>query len=72
MDRTTWELGTRIYNILVVGICFDGISIPIYFCIFDKRGATKFTEQISFMECVLDIIHSEQIACLVRQRVRIL
>lgn len=68
MDRTTWELGTRIYNILVVGICFDGISIPIYFRIFDKRGATKFTEQISFMECVLDIIRPEQIACLVADR----
>lgn len=29
MDRTTWELGTRVYNILAVGICWDGISVPI-------------------------------------------
>lgn len=68
MDRTTWELGRRVYNILAVGICFDGISIPIYFTVCDKRGATNFTEQISFMEKVLDIIPARQIECLVADR----
>lgn len=68
MDRTTWELGSRVYNILAVGICFDGISIPIYFTTYDKRGTTNFTEQISFMEHVLDIIPEERIECLVADR----
>lgn len=68
MDRTTWELGSRVYNIMAVGICFDGISIPIYFAVHDKRGATNFTEQISFMEKVLDIIPARQIECLVADR----
>lgn len=68
MDRTTWELGSRVYNVLAVGICFDGISIPIYFTAYDKRGTTNFTEQISFMEHVLDIIPEERIECLVADR----
>lgn len=68
MDRTTWELGKRVYNILAIGICFDGISIPVYFSALPKRGATNFTEQISFMEHVLDIIPPEQIECLVADR----
>lgn len=68
MDRTTWELGSRVYNILAVGICFDGISIPIYFTVHDKRGATNFTEQIEFMEKVLDIIPARRIECLVADR----
>lgn len=68
MDRTTWELGSRVYNILAVGICFDGISIPIYFTTYNKRGSTNFAEQISFMEHVLDIIPVERIECLVADR----
>ena len=68
MDRTTWELGKRVYNILAVGICFDGISIPIYFRAFEKRGATNYAEQISFMESVLDIIPARKIECLVADR----
>lgn len=68
MDRTTWELGSRVYNVLAVGICFDGISIPIYFNTYDKRGTTNFTEQISFMEHLLDIIAQERIECLVADR----
>lgn len=68
MDRTTWELGKRVYNILAIGICFDGISLPIYFRSLDKRGATNFTEQIDFMENVLDLIPAEKIECLVADR----
>lgn len=68
MDRTTWELGKRVYNVLAIGICFDGISIPIYFTTYDKRGATNWTEQISFMESVLDIIPACKIECLVADR----
>ena len=68
MDRTAWELGSRHYNILAVGICYDGISIPIYFTIHDKDGATAFTEQIAFMEHVLDIIPADCIECLVADR----
>lgn len=68
MDRTTWELGKRVYNILATGICFDGISIPIYFTTYGKRGTTKWTEQIDFMESVLDIIPAGRIECLVADR----
>lgn len=68
MDRTTWELGTRVYNILAVGICFDGISIPIYFTTYDKDGATSFTEHIDFIGRVLDIIPACRIECLVADR----
>lgn len=68
MDRTTWELGSRVYNVLAVGICYDGISIPIYFRVYDKRGSTNFIEQISFMEHVLEIIAAEKIECLVADR----
>lgn len=68
MDRTTWELGSRVYNVLAVGICFDGISVPIYFSTIDKRGTTNFAEQIAFMEHVLDIMPEERIECLVADR----
>lgn len=68
MDRTTWELGSRVYNILAIGICYDGISVPVYFATYGKDGATGFTEQIAFMERVLDIIPATRIECLVADR----
>lgn len=68
MDRTAWELGKRDYNIMAIGICYDGISIPIYFDTYDKDGTSDFTEEIAFIENVLDIIPVEQIECLVADR----
>lgn len=68
MDRTTWELGKRTYNILAIGICFDGISVPIYFTAYNKRGATNSAEQSVFMEHVLEIIPANGIKCLVADR----
>lgn len=68
MYRTTWELGKRVYNILAIGICFDGISIPIYFRTYPKRGCTNWIEQIEFMEHVLGIIPASGIECLVADR----
>lgn len=68
MDRTAWELGKRAYNILAIGICFDGISIPIYFTTYDKDGATNFTEHIDFIEHVLEIIPADRIECIVADR----
>lgn len=68
MDRTAWELGSRVYNILAVGICFDGISLPIYFATYGKDGATGFVEHIEFMEHALDIVPAERIKCLVADR----
>ncbi len=68
MGLTSWELGLRVYNILAIGICFDGISLPIYFTIYQKRGSTNWIEQMEFMEHVLDIIPVQKIECLVADR----
>ena len=68
MDRTVWELGKRVYNILAIGICYNGISIPIHFTMLEKRGATNFAEQKKFMEDVFTIIPADKIACLVADR----
>ena len=68
MDRTAWEYGNRNYNIMAIGICYDGISIPIYFETYDKDGASDFSEEIEFMEHLLDIIPPEKIECLVADR----
>lgn len=68
MDRTTWELGKHVYNILAVGICFDGISLPIYFNTYDKDGATGFVEHVDFIGRVLDIVPPGRIECLVADR----
>lgn len=68
MDRTAWEPGKRDYNIMAIEICYDGISIPIYFDTYDKDGTSDLTEEIAFIEHVLDIIPIEVIECLVADR----
>lgn len=44
------------------------ISIPIYFDTYDKDGTSDLTEEIAFIEHVLDIIPIEVIECLVADR----
>lgn len=68
MDGTSWRLGKRKYYILAVGICFDGISLPICMRSLPGKTSTCFTEEIELMEHVVSVLRIENIRCLVADR----
>lgn len=68
MDGTSWRLGKRRYYVLAVGICFDGISLPIAYKSLPGNTSTRFTEEIELMEHVLSVLGLSKIRCVVADR----
>lgn len=49
LDRTNWKFGSSNINILMLGICYKNIAIPIMFRTLDKRGNSDTTERIELI-----------------------
>lgn len=68
MDGTSWHLGSFKYYVLAVGICFDGIALPICFAFLPGREITNFTDEIGIMERVVSLLGAGRIECLLADR----
>lgn len=68
MDGTAWQLGSFKYYVLAVGICFDGIALPICFAFLPGREITDFTDEICIMERVVSLLGAGRIECLLADR----
>lgn len=68
MDGTSWKLGSFKYYVLAVGICFNGISLPICFAFLPNRDITGFVDEISIMERVVSLMGRGRIECLLADR----
>lgn len=68
MDGTAWQLGSFKYYVLAVGICFDGIALPICFAFLPGREITDFTDEICIMERVVSLLGAARVECLLADR----
>lgn len=68
MDGTCWQLGKSGYYVLAVGICFDGVSLPICFMFLPGAAITSFVEEIEIMESVVSVVGRQRIECLLADR----
>lgn len=68
MDATAWQVGKKKYYVLAVGICFDGMALPICFAFLPGYEITSFVEEIEIMERVVSLIGRGRIECLLADR----
>lgn len=68
MDGTSWCVGKHKYYVLAVGICFDGIALPICFAFLPGHDITSFVDEIEIMERVVSLLGRERIECLLADR----
>lgn len=45
LDRTNWQLGKTPLNLLVLGIVYKGVAIPVLWTILDKKGNSNTQER---------------------------
>ncbi len=50
MDRTNWKFGEVNINILMIGISYKNVAIPLLFKMLDKRGNSHTEERIALIE----------------------
>lgn len=68
LDRTNWKFGSSNINILMLGICYRNIAIPIMFKMLDKRGNSDTLERIELMKQFLHWFGKDCIDCLLADR----
>lgn len=54
LDRMNWKFGNSNINILMLGICYKNIAIPIMFKMLDKRGNSDTNERIELITQFID------------------
>lgn len=68
IDRTNWKLGKTNINILMLGVVYQGIAIPLLWRLLDKQGNSNTDERIELLECFLEQFGHHQIDYIVADR----
>ena len=68
MDRTNWKFGEVNINILMIGISYKNVAIPLLFKMLDKQGNSHTEERIALMEKFIRWFGVNCIDCLLADR----
>ncbi|HBL12510.1 MAG TPA: IS4 family transposase [Cyanobacteria bacterium UBA11162] len=50
IDRTTWEFGGCVFNILVLAVVHNGVAFPLRWWMLDKKGNSNTEERVELLE----------------------
>lgn len=68
IDRTEWQFGKCIFNILMLGVVHEGVAFPVVWCLLDKRGNSNSDERMTLFNQFLERFGDRDIACLTADR----
>jgi len=68
LDRTTWEVGNQVINVLVLAVAHQGAAVPLLWTLLDKKGNSNTAERIAIMRRFLRLFGHERIQCLTGDR----
>ncbi|MCA1628736.1 MAG: IS4 family transposase, partial [Acidobacteria bacterium] len=68
MDRTNWQLGQTSLNLLVLGIAYKGVAIPILWTVLEKRGNSNTAERSAIVREFVALCGAHSIAYLAADR----
>jgi hypothetical protein len=68
LDRTNWRFGGSDHNILMLGVCYEGVSIPLLWWMLDKRGNSNTTERILLLEEFREVFPTVKVAAITADR----
>ena len=49
IDRTEWKFGQTVFNILVLGVVYEGVALPLVWTMLDKRGNSNTLERMELV-----------------------
>lgn len=68
IDRTEWQFGECIFNILMLGVVHEGVAFPLVWCLLDKRGNSNSDERMTLFNQFLERFGERELACLTADR----
>jgi len=68
LDRTNWKYGKADINILMIGIAYQGVAIPIMWTMLSKRGNSNTTERKALLHRFIDLFGQDCIESFMADR----
>lgn len=68
LDRTNWRFGRHEINILMLGIAYCGVAVPVMWTVLNKAGNSNTGERIALIERFVTVFGREPIAALLADR----
>jgi hypothetical protein len=68
LDRTNWQLGKTPLNILVLGLVYKGVAIPVLWMILDKKGNSNTAERKAIISEFIRLFGTDSILYLCADR----
>lgn len=68
LDRTEWQFGECIFNILMLGVVHEGVAFPLVWCVLDKRGNSNSEERMTLFNQFMERFGARKLACLTADR----
>jgi len=68
LDRTEWQFGKCVFNILMLGVVHEGVAFPVVWCVLDKYGNSNTPERMDLFHQFLERFGEREIACLTADR----
>jgi hypothetical protein len=68
VDRTNWQFGETVFNILMLGVVHQGVAFPLVWIMLDKKGNSNYKERIELMTQFRAIFPEVEVDCLTGDR----
>lgn len=68
LDRTNWPLGRVEINLLVLGVVYEGLAVPLFWTVLGKAGNSNTAERLALLEQFVANFGLERAAMLLGDR----
>lgn len=68
LDRTQWKFGKLDINLLVLGVAYQGVCIPLFWSFLPKKGLSHTQERIQLLDQFLETFSCDKISYLLADR----
>jgi hypothetical protein len=68
IDRTNWEFGNQVFNILMLGVVHNGVAFPLLWVMLDKKGNSNTQERQDLLNEFFEVFPDAEVAYLTADR----
>jgi hypothetical protein len=62
IDRTNWQFGRKVFNILTLGVVHQGVAFPLLWWMLEKKGNSNTQERVELLEEFVELFCDRKIA----------
>lgn len=68
LDRTEWQLGSVWLNVMVIGVAYNGMALPVVWRVLEKKGCASTAEKLEIVGEFVRLFGARSIAYLAADR----